>query len=81
MGTRRVCLYQALVPCKVQVEERSLLLVPSLAAKLLTEKNAQHESCDKFYWGQDEDYSIGDSLSDSSEELLQSGKVGRPVYM
>ena len=27
----------------------------------------------KFYLGQNEDYSVGDSLSDSSEKLLQSG--------
>ena len=29
-----------------------------------------------FYLGQNEDYSLGDSLSDSSEELLQRGGGG-----
>ena len=28
----------------------------------------------KFYWGQNEDYSPEDSISDSSEKLLQRGK-------
>ena len=28
----------------------------------------------KFYWGQNEDYSLGDSISESSEELLQRGR-------
>ena len=34
-------------------------------------KNAQSESCKlSFLWGQNEDCSLGDSISDSSENLL-----------
>ena len=33
----------------------------------------------KFYLGQKEDYSLGDSISDSSEKLLQRG-VGWEKY-
>ena len=36
----------------------------------------------KLYWGQYENYSSGDSISDSSEKLLQRGRGGRSVlYM
>ena len=36
----------------------------------------------KFYLGQNEDYSLGDSLSDSSEELLwRSGEVSLYVIL
>ena len=36
----------------------------------------------KFYLGQNEDYSPGDSISDSSEKLSQRGRGGRSVlYM
>ena len=39
---------------------------------------SQHEQCGtvwvKFYWGQNEDGSPGNSISDSSEELLQRGR-------
>ena len=28
----------------------------------------------KFYWGQNEDFSLGDNTSDSSERLLQRGR-------
>ena len=31
--------------------------------------------------GQNEDYSPGDSTSDSSEKLFQRGRAGRPVYV
>ena len=34
----------------------------------------------KFYLGQNEDCSLGGSISDSSERLLQSGSGGRPIY-
>ena len=34
----------------------------------------------KFYLGQNEDCSPGDSISDSSERLLQSGRGGRSIY-
>ena len=34
----------------------------------------------KFYLGQNEDYSLGDSISDSSEKLLQRGR-GEGQYM
>ena len=40
------------------------------------EKNAQHESCEFFYSEQNKDFSLGDSISDSSEELLQRGGGG-----
>ena len=35
----------------------------------------------KFYWGQNENYRPGDSISLSSEKVLQQGSVGRSVYM
>ena len=36
----------------------------------------------KFYLGQNEDYSLEDSISDSSEKLLQRGSGGRrSIYM
>ena len=48
------------------------------AVRVSTEKKkkkTQPESCElRFVWGQNEDYSPGDSLSDSSEKLLQRGK-------
>ena len=34
----------------------------------------------KFYLGQNEDCSLGGSISDSSERLLQSGSGGKSVY-
>ena len=34
----------------------------------------------KFYLGQNEDYSLGDSPLDSSERLLQRGSWGRSIY-
>ena len=34
----------------------------------------------KFYLGQNEDYSLGGSISDSSERLLQSGSGGKSIY-
>ena len=34
----------------------------------------------KFYLGQNEDYSLGDSISDSSEKLLQTDK-GESQYI
>ena len=40
---------------------------------LVTEEKAR-QSCELFYLRQNEDYSLGDSLSDSSEELLQRGR-------
>ena len=40
-----------------------------------TKKNAQHKSCKlSFIWGQNKDDSPRDSLSDSSEKLLQRGR-------
>ena len=38
--------------------------------RLSTEKNAQSKSCELFYLGQNERYNLGDSVSDSSEELF-----------
>ena len=35
----------------------------------------------KFYGGQHEDCSLGDSTSDSFEKLLQRGSRGRSIYM
>ena len=38
------------------------------------EKKVQCESCElSFFLGQNENYSLGDSISDSSEKLLQRG--------
>ena len=34
----------------------------------------------KFYLGQNEDYSLGDSISDSSEKLLQRGDRKVNIY-
>ena len=50
-------------------------VIPRLGTwKLLTLKKCTiWELRVKFYLGQNEDYSVGDSLSDSSEKLLQSG--------
>ena len=43
--------------------------------QLLTEKKCtMWELWVKFYWGQNEDYSPGDSILDSSEKLLQRGR-------
>lgn len=40
-------------------------------------KNAQCENCElSFIWGLTEDYSPGDSISDSSEELLRRLRGG-----
>ena len=51
---------------------------------VLTEKSIQHEGCEfSFIWGLTEDYSLGDSLSGSSEELLQrvgGGGGGQYIY-
>ena len=33
-----------------------------------------------FYWGQNEDSSLGGNISDSSERLLQSGSGERSIY-
>ena len=43
-------------------------------------KNAQHELQVKFYLGQNEDCSLGDSTSDSSEKLLQRCSGGKSIY-
>ena len=48
---------------------------------MLTEKNVQHESCELFYLGQNEDWSKGDNTSDSSENILQTGCGGRSIYV
>ena len=47
----------------------------------MTEKYVQLESCElKFYLGQNEDCSLGGSISDSSERLLQSSSGGKSMY-
>ena len=33
-----------------------------------------------FYWGKNEDFSLGDSISDNSETLLQSSNGGKSIY-
>ena len=43
-------------------------------------KDVQLESCELFYLGQNEDYSPGGSISDSSEKLFQSGSWGKSIY-
>jgi len=44
-------------------------------------KDVQLESCElSFIWGQNEDCSLGGSISNSSERLFQSGSGGRSVY-
>ena len=40
----------------------------------------RHNSKGEFYLGQNEDCSLGDSTSDSSERLLQRGSGGRSIY-
>ena len=47
---------------------------------LSTEKK-KHSVWVKFYLGQNEDDSLGDSISDSSEKLLQRGKVSIYVIL
>ena len=42
-------------------------------------KDVQLESS-KFYLGQKEDCSLGGSLSDGPERLLQSGSGGKSIY-
>ena len=42
-------------------------------------KDAQRESCKLFHLGQNEDCSLGDSPSDSSESLLQRDSAGRSI--
>lgn len=49
-------------------------LFPFKCFLLLTEKNAQRESCELFYLGPSGDYSPGDSLSYGSEELLRRSR-------
>lgn len=39
-------------------------------------ESTTRELCAKFYLGKNEDYSLGGSLSDSSEELLGRGRGG-----
>ena len=43
-------------------------------------KDVQLESCELFYLGQNEDCSLGGSISDSSERLLQSSSGGKTIY-
>ena len=38
-------------------------------------KKKKHNVWVKFYLGQNQDDSLGDSISDSSEKLLQRGKI------
>ena len=48
---------------------------------MLTKKHAQLESCKlSFIWGQNEDCSLGDKTSVSSERLFQRDSQGRSIY-
>ena len=47
---------------------------------MLTKRDVQLESCELFYLGQNEDCSLGGSISDSSERLLQRGSGGKSIY-
>ena len=49
------------------------LALGKLKRNVNLKKNAQCESCELFYWGQNKDCSPGDSTSGSSEKLLQRG--------
>ena len=47
-----------------------------------TEKNVQREKLRvKFYLGQNEDFSLGGSISDSSEKLLHRGRGKISIYV
>ena len=46
-----------------------------------TKKVDQLESCEMFYLGQNEDFSLRDSISDSCETLLQSGSGWKSIYL
>ena len=61
--------------------EKSTLGPFMVTINCLLKNIAQNERCVKFYFRQNEDYSPGDSISDSSEKLLQKGRLGRSVYM
>ena len=50
-----------------------------LNSSLLSTKK-MHDVRIKFYLGQNEDCSPGDSTSESSERLLQRGSGGRSIY-
>ena len=46
-----------------------------------TKKDVQLESCElSFVWGQNENCSLGGSISDSFKRLLQSGSEGKSIY-
>ena len=59
---------KALIPHGVQVKEESPLWVPSSVAITVDKKRCTNE-----------DKSLGDSTSDSSEKLLQRGNGGRSI--
>ena len=83
MDTRSLCWYQGLDPHRVQAKERSLLWFPLWLPKLLTggKKHTVWELWVQFYSGVTEDYSLGDNLSDSFEELpLKNAKGGQCIY-
>ena len=42
---------------------------------------AKHERCELFYLGQNEDNSLGESISDISEKLLGSGRRQVSIYV
>ena len=56
-----------------------LLLVHRALCQLF--KKCTRELWAKFYFRQNEGYSLGDSTSDSSEKLLQTSGEGRTVYI
>lgn len=57
-------------PCSRKVEEKYHL-----------KKNAQQESCELFYWGQNKDCSPGDSTSGSSEKLSKEAARKDRIYL
>ena len=64
---------KAPVPPRVQVKEESRLQFASLVAITADKKKMQWELHNKFYLGQNEGLSPGDSISDISIKLFQRG--------
>ena len=50
--------------------------------RMLTKKDTQRESCElSFIWDQNEDCSLGDSISASSDKLLPRARGQRSIYV
>lgn len=81
-GHRGICWYKTCVPHKVQVKKRSCSGFLCWSQKLLTEKKCTTwELWVKFFGGPNKDDSLEDSLSHSSEKLLQRGGGWRDQYI